>query len=179
MILNTERLLLRPFEPGDYADYKACFSDPELWRMLGYRPFACEEDFRGDFQWRLGDPRVLALVLRKTGRVAGHLFVGGLDPWLLEREELRGKQVCTLSFALHRGLRRQGLMSEALEALTGELFRTGTEAVVSGYFSFNAPSAALHRKFGFRPLLSHFEERGGERVEVIETILRAEDFAAR
>ena len=177
MILNTERLLLRPFEEDDYEDYRANFNDPELWRMLGYRPFTCEEDFRGDFQWRLEHPNVLALVLKETGRVVGHVCIGGPDPWLLEREELQGKQVRSLSFSLHRDLRRQGLMSEALEALRDELFRTGVDAVVSGYFTFNEPSAALHKKLGFRPLLRRRIERGGEAIEVVETLLRPEDRA--
>ena len=171
MILNTERLLLRPYEPGDYADYRAGFDDPTLWRGLGYRPFTCEEDFRGDFQWRLEHPNVRALVLRETGRAVGHVCVGEPDPLLLEREELRGRRACSLSFALHRELRRQGLMSEALAAVLDELFRSGVEIVCSGYFSFNAASAALHKKLGFRPLFSHTVERDGERVEVIETIL--------
>ena len=171
MILNTERLQLRPFAPGDRADYQAYFNDPALWRDLGYRPFACEEDFRGDFQWRLDNPRVLALVLKETGRVVGHVCVGEPDPWMLEREELRGKTGKSLSFAIHRDLRRRGLMREALEAVLDELFRSGADLVFSGYFSFNAASAALHRSLGFRPLFTHVEERAGERVEVIETVL--------
>ncbi|MBR5343702.1 MAG: GNAT family N-acetyltransferase [Oscillospiraceae bacterium] len=176
MLIETERLLLRPYEEGDYADYRAYFDDPELWRMLGYRPFRGEEDFRGDFGWRLGNPRVSALALKETGRVVGHLCVGELDPATLAREELRGKRCRSLSFSLHRELRRQGLMSEALRAALAELFRSGeAELVVSGYFSFNAASAALHRKLGFRELFRHTEERRGETVEVIETVLRPKD----
>ena len=61
--LETERLLLRPYENGDYPDYRAYFDDADMWRMMGYRPFTSEEDFRGDFQWRLENPGVTALVL--------------------------------------------------------------------------------------------------------------------
>ena len=171
MRIETKRLLLRPWEAGDYADYLAYFNDPGLWRMLGYRPFTCEADFRGDFQWRLENPRVTALVLKETGRAVGHVCVGALEPQVAEREELRGKRGVSLSFSLHRELRRQGLMSEALAALLDELFRSGElDFVSSGYFSFNTASAALHRKLGFRPLFSHTETRGGETVEVVETV---------
>ena len=172
MDLETKRLLLRPYEEKDYEEYLACFNDPELWRMLGYRPFTREEDFRGDFQWRLEHPGVTALVLKETGRVVGHICVGATDPATAGREELRGKRGASLSFSLHRDLRRQGLMSEALEALLDKLLRADElDFVVSGYFSFNAASAALHRKLGFRPLFTHKERRGGETVEVIETVL--------
>ena len=172
MDLETRRLLLRPYKENDYADYLAYFNDPELWRMLGYRPFTGEEDFRGDFQWRLENPGVAALVLKETGRVVGHICVGAPDPATAGREELCGKRGVSLSFSLHRDLRRQGLMSEALEALLDELLRAADfDFVISGYFSFNAASAALHRKLGFRPLFTHEERRGGETVEVIETVL--------
>ena len=172
MILETMRLLLRPCEEGDWADYREYFDDTELWRMLGYRPFTCEEDFRGDFQWRLDNPRVTALVLKETGRVVGHVCVGVPEPEAAARSELRGKSGVSLSFSLHRALRRQGLMSEALTALIGELFRSGeVDFISSGYFSFNTASAALHRKLGFRELFRHTIERGGETIEVIETVL--------
>ena len=176
MKLETERLLLRPYEAGDWADYLDYFNDPEIWRMLGYRPFTCEEDFRGDFSWRLENPGVTALVLKGSGRLIGDICVGGLNPPLLEREELRGKRGVSLSFSLHRACRRQGLMREALEALLDELFDAGELDIVnSGYFSFNTASAALHRSLGFRPLFSHVIERNGETIEVIETILCPDD----
>ncbi len=145
MVLETERLLLRPWEEGDRADYRAYFDDPGLWRMLGYRPFTREEDFRGDFAWRLNNPRVTALVLKESGHAVGHICVGAPDPSLAEREELRGKRACSLSFALHRELRRQGLMREALSALLDALFSSGeADLVCSGYFAFNEASAALY-----------------------------------
>ena len=172
MNLETKRLLLRPYEAGDYEDYRDDFNDPEMWRMLGYRPFTCEEDFRGDFEWRLTNPGVTALVLKDSGRVVGHICVGELNPPLLEREELRGKRGVSLSFSLHRNWRRQGLMREALEAVLDELFRSGgRDFVNSGYFSFNEASAALHRSLGFRPAFSHHIERNGEMIEVVETVL--------
>lgn len=175
MVKETPRLLLRPFEEGDREAYLDYFNDPELWRMLGYRPLTAE-DLRGDFQWRLDSPYVTALVLKETGRVVGHICAGQLDPPLLEREELRGKRGRSLSFSLHRALRRRGLMSEALTALLDELFGAeGLDFVHSGYFAFNAASAALHRKLGFRELFRHEIRRNGETIETIETVLRRED----
>ena len=112
-----------------------------------------------------------ALVLKESGHVVGHICAGELNPPLLEREELRGKRGVSLSFSLHRALRRQGLMREALEALLEELFRSGgIDFVNSGYFSFNEASAALHRSLGFRTLFSHVIERNGETIEVVETV---------
>ncbi|MBQ5976560.1 MAG: GNAT family N-acetyltransferase [Oscillospiraceae bacterium] len=178
MTLETKRLLLRPYEAGDWVDYVAYFNDPEMWRMMGYRPFEREEDFRGDFQWRLENPGVTALVLKESGHVVGHICAGELNPPLLEREELREKQGVSLSFSLHRALRRQGLMREALEAMLDELFCSRrVDFVNSGYFSFNEASAGLHRSLGFRPLFSHAIERNGETIEVIETILERDNDA--
>lgn len=176
MKLETKRLLLRPYEAGDWADYLAYFNDPEMWRMMGYRPFAGEEDFRGDFQWRLENPGVSALLLKESGRLIGHICAGELYPPLLEREELRGKKGVSLSFSLHRDYRRQGLMREALTAVLDKLFCSeGMDFVSSGYFSFNTASAGLHHRLGFQPLFSHTIERNGETIEVIETILTPAD----
>ena len=176
MNLETKRLLLRPYEERDYEDYRDDFNDPETWRMLGYRPFTCEEDFRGDFQWRLETPGVSALVLKETGRVVGHICVAVPDAEIVEREELRGKRGATLSFSLHRDWRRQGLMTEALEAVLDELLRGGGfDFIHSGYFSFNEASAALHRKLGFRELFRKSFERNGETVEGIENVLFLRD----
>ena len=169
---ETKRLLLRPYEESDWADYRTFFDDPDMWRMLGYHPFEKEEHFRGDFQWRLENPGVTALVLKETGRLVGDFCVGELNPPLLEREELRGRRGVSLSFSLHRDWRRQGLMREALSALLEELLRSGElDFVNSGYFSFNTASEALHRSLGFRELFRHTIERNGETIEVVETIL--------
>ena len=174
MILETARLRLRPFEAKDWADYLAYFNDAELLRDLGYRPFVSEEDFRGDFQWRLDNPRVLALVCKASGRVVGHVCVSEPDDWFLERPELQGKRAKGLSFALHRGQRRQGLMREALTAVLDALFDSGIDAVCSGYFTFNAASAALHRSLGFQELLRRTDDRRGESAE---TLLTRENWA--
>ncbi len=172
MTLETERLLLRPWEEGDREAYRDYFDDPELWRMLGYRPFTSEEDFRGDFGWRLGNPRATALILKETGRAVGGICVGAVEPGHLARPELRGLRGCSLSFSLHRACRRQGLMYEALQAVIRDLFRSGEiDYIGSGYFSFNEASAALHRKLGFRELFRQTIERHGETIETVETVL--------
>ncbi len=172
MTLETERLLLRPWEEGDWEAYLDYFDDPELWRMMGYRPFSSEEDFRGEFGWRVGNPCVTALVLKETGLAVGHVCAGAVEAGHLARPELRGQRGCSLSFSLHRARRRQGLMYEALEAVIRELFRSGElDYIGSGYFSFNEASAALHRKLGFRELFRQTIARNGETVETVEMVL--------
>ena len=91
---------------------------------------------------------------------------------VLEREMGQAKDACLM----------QDEDLKMFEALLGELFRSGAlDAAASGYFSFNAASAALHRKLGFRELFRHTVERRGETVEVVETLLerRAEAPAER
>lgn len=171
MELLTERLRIRPFAPEDWDAFLDYFSDPELWRMMGYRLDMSEEDLRGDFAWRLENPeKVLAVALRENGRVVGHIVVGEPNPPVLEHPRWGDRRGKSLSFALHRDLRRQGLMKEALRAVIDRLFADdpALEYVNGGWFSFNAASAALHRSLGFVPDFTHRIERNGEEITVVE-----------
>ncbi|MCR5663617.1 MAG: GNAT family N-acetyltransferase [Oscillospiraceae bacterium] len=177
MILETPRLILRPWEEKDYEDYREYFDDPELWHMMGYAPFVREADYRADFVRRLDDPGQVALQLRENGCVVGHIAASALHPPLTERSDMNDLRGLSLSFALTRYERGRGLMTEALSALLDRLFAVdGLDYVNSGFFFFNTASRALHERLGFRPLFTHTIERGGETIEVCETILTREDW---
>lgn len=174
MELLTERLRIRPFAPEDWDAFLDYFSDADIWRMMGYRLDMGEEELRGDFAWRLENPeKVLALALRENGRVVGHIVVGEPNPPVLEHPRWGDRRGKSLSFALHRDLRRQGLMKEALAAVLDRLFDgdPALEYVNGGWFSFNPGSAALHRSLGFVPDFTHRITRNGEDITVVEGFL--------
>lgn len=75
-MIQTERLILRPFEPGDREAYIEFLADPRVGAWLG-GPFSREAAARR-FDDRLPDqadaacPQRMALVRRADGRLIGH-----------------------------------------------------------------------------------------------------------
>ena len=171
MELLTQRLRVRPFAPGDWDAFLDYFTDPEIWRMMGFPLDMSVEEQRADFDWLLENTgKTLAVALREDGRVVGHIVAGEPNPPVLEHPRWGKRRGKSLSFALHRDLRRQGLMKEALAAVLNRLFDgdPALEYVNGGWFSFNAASGALHRSLGFTPDFTHRIQRNGEDITVVE-----------
>ncbi len=174
MEFDTPRLHIRSFCEADREAYLSYFDDPELRRMMGYAIEMDEAALRDDFAWRLQNPEtVLALALKDSGCVIGHLCVSEASPPVQADPVWGRRNGKSLSFALHRDYRRQGLMKEALKAVIDRLFadNAALEFVNGGWFSFNAASAALHRSLSFTPEFTHLLERNGERIEAVDGFL--------
>ena len=146
-MLETERLLLREFDPNDFADVHAYTSDPEVHRYWGGHAYtaletreflaACAEDRR-----RL--PRVhyrFAIVLRETGTVIGG---SGIEDISHSRRE------ATLGYALNRDYWSRGLTTEVARRLLEFAFSTlRLHRVVALCNTENAASERVLRKCGF------------------------------
>ena len=138
MFLETERLILRKLREEDYGDFRAYAADEEMCRMMGRHVLDTEE------------ATARACFLKETGRVIGDLTVTTVPEDLAAREPLAGKQGRSLNFSISRVYQRQGLMTEALRAVTTHLFaEEGMDYVQCGHFDFNAASAKLQKKLGF------------------------------
>ena len=83
-------------------------------------------------------------------------------------EDFEGR---SLSFAISRHFRRQGLMEEALRATIAVLFEEGMDYIQCGCFDFNTASKALQEKLGFQYLTTEKLDMGGERYTAIQRIL--------
>lgn len=70
-VLEGERLLLRPLEPGDWDALHAVASDPLIWEQHPMHDRWREEVFRAYFDEALEAGGALAAILRGDGRIAG------------------------------------------------------------------------------------------------------------
>ena len=85
------------------------------------------------------------------------------------RDRLPGKGQ-TLAYAVFPAFRRQGYMTEALQAVLPDLFASSGAAFVHcGHFEDNEPSRKLLRKLGFREFSGH---TAGDRLMVDEILFR-------
>jgi [ribosomal protein S5]-alanine N-acetyltransferase len=111
IILETERLLFRPHEPGDREAYCAMEQDAEVRRYIGGAPRtreAAEAKFLATLHPTPGLLRLWATVLKATGIYIGRC---GVYPHIENDTAVPGEGVLAFYFA--RPYWGQGLASEA------------------------------------------------------------------
>ena len=77
-VIETPRLLLRPYRDADAADLYAYSRDPRVGVIAGWKPHRSEEESLRFLRTVFSAPDVFALELRESGRAGGARgFVGG------------------------------------------------------------------------------------------------------
>ena len=172
MFLETKRLIIRKFRDEDFDDFCDFAMDDEMSRMMGRGLLHTRADARLTFTWlKNREKRGYALVLKETGRVIGNLTVTQVPRFEEALRHLEGFEGRSLSYAISRHHRRQGLMEEAVRAVIDALFAEGFDYIECGSFDFNTASAALQKKLGFEYLATERFDMDGELRTAIECIL--------
>ena len=148
-VLETRRLILRPWEESDLEDFYAYASVEGVGEMAGWRHHESIEVSRSILEDFMSHKNVFALVHRESGRAIGSL---GLHPsWANEDEAYRDLKMKEIGYVLSREYWGQGLMPEAVRAVIGFCFDTcGLDALTVGHFSVNGQSKRVVEKCGFQ-----------------------------
>ncbi len=145
--LRTERLVLRPAEPGDAA---ACWEYrrlAEVGEWLGWHPVD-----RADWEASYLEKHRDYLVVECEDRVIGDLMLRLADGWGQRevKDRARGVQA-ELGWAFDPVWGGRGFASEAVRALIGVCFDgLGLRRVEAGAFAANEPSWRLMERVGMR-----------------------------
>lgn len=146
MILETERLILRPWRESDAEDLYRYASDPLVGPIAGWPVHTSVENSLEIIEGVLSQPETYAVVLKSVGHVVGSigLMVGDLSNIGLPDDE--GE----IGYWIGVPFWGQGLIPEAAD----ELIRYGYEVLNlkklwSGYFDGNAKSKRVQEKCGF------------------------------
>ena len=149
MHLETERLILRAFAPGDAEIFAAYRSDPEVARYQSWEaPYSLEQArlfiaaLQGVAPGRPGEWYQVALELRATGRLIGDCAfqISAAMPRQAE-----------MGFSLARAYQGQGYMTEAGRRLLASLFTEfGLHRVYAFCDTENLGSARLLERLGLR-----------------------------
>jgi RimJ/RimL family protein N-acetyltransferase len=140
--LETARLVLRPFEPGDLQELYAFHSLPEVARFLYWEARDLEQ-VRAVLETKVGqraleDERqvlALAVVWREAGVVVGEVSLH----WL-SRQHRQGE----VGFVFHPGYQGRGLATEAATVVLGLGFEgLGLHRVIGRCDARNLASARL------------------------------------
>jgi ribosomal-protein-alanine N-acetyltransferase len=145
-ILQTDRLLLREFVPGDIDALAAVISDPETMRFYPEpRDRAGVESWieRNRRRYRDDGHGLWAMVLKSSGELAGDCG--------LTRQNVDGVDEIEIGYHVRRDLWGQGLAPEAARACRDYGFeRLGAERLISLIRPENLSSRRVAEKVGLR-----------------------------
>lgn len=148
MILQTERLLLRPWTEEDAESLYRYAQDPEVGPSCGWPPHQSVAESRQVIRTVLGRSECYAVCLKTDGVPIGsvELMLCGVTDMTDRADE------CELGYWLGKPFWGRGIMPEA----AGEMIRHGFEelhmrAIWCGYYEGNAKSRRVQEKLGFAP----------------------------
>ena len=147
MVLETERLLLRPWTE---ADAEVCYryaKDPQVGPSAGWPVHESVEDSRRIIREALSAPETYAVVWKATGLPVGSIGLKrGADTDLTDRAD-----ECELGYWLGVPYWGRGIMPEAAKALLRRAFEElGMKKVWCAYYDGNEKSKRVQEKLGFR-----------------------------
>jgi RimJ/RimL family protein N-acetyltransferase len=144
--LETERLVLRPYNDGDLENLHAIYSQPEVARWLYYEPTTLEESreklARKIVGCELTEDRGLSVAFElRDGTYVGDvvLFYASVEHKTVE-----------VGFSVDPRHQGKGYATEAARALIGWAFSQGFHRVVGRLEARNTGSARVLEKLGMR-----------------------------
>jgi ribosomal-protein-alanine N-acetyltransferase len=178
-VLETPRLVLRPWTEDDAAEMFAIFADAEAMRFWNVPPPDTVEDMQATIRHSITAPPEVhaawAIVLKQTGRIAGFLNY--------HHRDIRNARL-EVGYVLARFAWGQGLGIEAVSAFVEHCFKAmdvnRVEATIDPH---NAASMHLAERVGFRresiPMRGRLKMPDGCFADVLMYGLLASDWRDR
>lgn len=146
-VLETPRLILRPFTAEDSGDLYAYARDPRVGPPAGWQPHGSYMESWYIIQTVFSQPSVFAMELKENHKVIGSIgFVGGHPAG-----EIPGCPDDEIGYALSHAYWGRGLVAEAMEAVERYGFETlGCRRIWCAHYAGNWRSRRVMLKRGFR-----------------------------
>lgn len=143
MILETQRLILRPWREEDAEALYIYASDPEVGPPAGWPPHTSVENSRHIIKNVLSSPETYAVCLKEDGKPIGS--VG------LHRNDLACRDdEYELGYWIGKPFWGQGLIPEASREMLRHAFEDlGMSRIWCGYYDGNLKSRRVQEKLGF------------------------------
>lgn len=142
--LETQRLLLRPFQEEDLADFFEYAKNPEVGPNAGWPPHNSREDSRKILQNFIDEEEVWAVVFKENNKLIGSIG--------LHKDQLRSAaDVKMLGYVLSKEYWGRGIMAEAAHAVIRFAFESLDIALLTVHHYFhNTRSRRVIEKCGFQ-----------------------------
>ena len=147
MILETKRLILRPWEESDAEECYKYAKDPLVGPICGWRPHTSAEESKVIIKNVLSVPETYAVVWKETNLPVGNIALKmGTDTDLTEKED-----ECELGYWLGVPYWGKGIMPEAAEEVLRHAFEDmEMKKVWCAYYDGNEKSKRVQEKCGFQ-----------------------------
>lgn len=154
MILETERLILRPWSEEDAEELYTYASDPDVGPAAGWPPHTSVENSREIICEVLSAPETYAVCLKETGKPIGSIGLHRNDLATAEDEY-------ELGYWIGKPFWGQGLIPEVSREILRYAFdELGMNRIWCGYYDGNEKSRRVQEKLGF------IYQRKTEEIEV-------------
>lgn len=166
MVLETKRLILRPWQDEDAEELYKYARDPQIGPIAGWNPHTSVENSLEIIHVVLSEPETYAVVLKDTGKPVGSVGImrNGSAPM--------SKTEAEIGYWIGVPYWGQGLIPEAVKELLRRCFNElACTAVWCGYFDGNKKSKRVQEKCGFT--YHHTEDN---KPCAIKGLLRTEHF---
>lgn len=162
-ILETERLILRPWRSEDVEDFFEYASVDGVGQMAGWLPHENLEKSLMILNMFIEGKKTFALVLKENNKVIGSLGLESGERQDLEDRfnSLKGREI---GYVLSKSYWGKGLMPEAVKRVIQYAFdEQGWDYLLCGHFNENGQSRRVIEKCGFKFYKDmKFETRMGE-----------------
>lgn len=155
VILETERLILRPWHDDDAPSLYRYASDPRIGPVAGWPPHSSEAISLEVIRTVFAAPETYAVVLRQSGEPVGSIGLIFAED-RVHSDLIQGADA-EIGYWIGVPYWGQGLIPEAMERLLRRAFdELGLSAVWCGHYDGNTQSRRVMEKCGFR--YHHTEE---------------------
>lgn len=160
MVIETKRLILRPFKQIDLDDLYEYAKVLGVGEMAGWRHHGSKEESQRILDLFITEDKTFAIVLKEKNKVIGSLGIEeyGLEEILSEFYDYQGREI---GYVLSKDYWGNGLMIEAVKAVIDYLFNIKKlDFITCGYYEFNIQSKKVQEKCGFKPYRKLIMETG-------------------
>ncbi len=149
MVIQTERLTLRPWHETDAASLFTYASDPEVGPAAGWPPHRSIEESGEIIRTVFSAPHTFAVCLAGTDEPVGCI---GLMPSRCETSHQGDGLELEVGYWIAKPFWGRGFAPEAVRAMQRYAFETlGCKALWCGYYEGNSKSLRVQQKCGFAP----------------------------
>jgi len=135
-VLKTERLIIRPFTPGDWRDLHAYLSREDVVKYEPYGVFS-EEASKAEARRRSEDKHFHAVCLKDGGKLIGNVYLAEQDFGTWE-----------LGFVFNADYHGKGYATEAAAAVIDNAVKNGARRITAQCNPLNEPSRRLLERLG-------------------------------
>lgn len=147
-MIETKRLILRPWRDTDAPSLFKYASDPEIGPVAGWLPHKSVDDSLEIIRTVFAAPETYAVVLKETGEPVGACGIMFSDR-LHSADMAHGE--AEIGYWIGKPYWGQGLIPEAVKALLSRCFDVlSLDAVWCGYYDGNDKSKRVCEKCGFK-----------------------------